>query len=431
MALRTQQLGRYHLLDRLACGGMAEVFRAKTFDAEGRAHLVAIKRVLSHLVQDDDFIQMLVDEAKIAGTVHHKNIAQVYEFVHLGDNYFLAMEYVDGKDVRSILDRCRLQDEFVHAADAAYIASEICDALEAAHTQRGPDGQPLRIVHRDISPSNVICSYTGEVKLCDFGIAKAALSRVTTKTGVIKGKVKYMSPEQAMGRKLDGRSDIFSLGVVTYEMLTRQAPFTAPGEMELIFAVRDAKYAPIQDFNRDVPAALCTIIDTAMARSRSARFQSAHEFAEALRGFLHTHYPRYHRNRLAHFLRRLFAAEIDSDLRLLEDYVVEGASGVGVELGVNLIADALGDRAPYSRFTPVAPPGAAGQPGARPVPGVAAFEDLYSARTVILDRNRPRIPTAPEAPPAPPSPPEEQAGLHEADTRIINRPSEDGPTKLK
>jgi serine/threonine-protein kinase len=428
---RTQQLGRYHLLDRLACGGMAEVFRAKTFDVEGRAHLVAIKRVLPHLVQDDEFIQMLVDEAKISGILRHQNIAQVYEFVHLGDNYFLAMEYVDGKDVRSILDRCRQNDVFIPAADAAWITAQVCEALEAAHTQRDAAGTPLEIVHRDISPSNVLCSYQGEVKLCDFGIAKAVLSRVQTRTGVIKGKVKYMSPEQAMGKRLDGRSDIFSLGVVLYEMLTRQPPFTAPGEMELIFAVREARYAPIRDYNPDVPPALCGIVDHALARSRSARFQSAREFGAALREFLSTHYPRYHRNRLAHFLRRTFAPEIENDLRLLEDYVVEGAGTSEREVGVNLIADALGADATFSRFTPMMPEPPPPLPRRAVPEGVPDDFDLHTAETVILPRNRPRVAPAPPAPPSPRPPPPLPDDLHTAETRIIRRGDDEPPTRPK
>ncbi|MBI5477653.1 MAG: serine/threonine protein kinase, partial [Deltaproteobacteria bacterium] len=395
---RTQQLGRYHLLDRIACGGMAEVYRARTFDVEGRAHLVAIKRVLTHLIQDDDFIQMLVDEAKIAGLLVHNNIAQVYEFVHLGDNYFISMEYVDGKDVRSILDRCRANDEWVPAADAAYVAAEVCDALQAAHTQRDRDGSPLKIVHRDISPSNVICSYQGQVKLCDFGIAKAVLSRVQTKTGVIKGKVKYMSPEQAMGKRLDARSDLFSLGVVLYEMLTRQSPFSAPAEMELIFAVRDARYLPIREINPNVPPELCDVVDRAMTRSRGHRFQTAHDFGLALRGFLSRHAPRYQRSRLAHLLRRLFENDIESDLRLMEDYEVDGAPTEIADMGVNLIADALGPDAPYSQFTPMVR--ASGTLESRSRPTVQPGFDLHSAETLILTRNR--VPPAAAGPPGPP-----------------------------
>jgi eukaryotic-like serine/threonine-protein kinase len=443
---RAQQLGRYHLLDRIACGGMAEVFRARTFDAEGRTHLVAIKRVLTHLIQDDEFIQMLVDEAKIAGLLVHQNIAQVYEFVHLGDNYFIAMEYVDGKDVRSILDRCRSDDEWIPPADVAYVGAEVCEALHAAHTQHDHDGSPLKIVHRDISPSNVICSYQGEVKLCDFGIAKAALSRVQTKTGVIKGKVKYMSPEQAMGKRLDGRSDLFSLGTVLYEMLTRQSPFSAPTEMELIFAVRDARYEPISNLNPNVPPELCDIIDGALTRSRGQRFQTARELGAALRGFLAQHAPRYQRSRLAHLLRRLFANDIESDLRLMEDYESEGRAGELADMGVNLIADALGPDAPYSQFTPMVR-ATRSVPARTPAP--SGF-NLHRADTLIISGNPPSTsaeesarppgpppdgpPTAtlPNEPPSAGAPPDAGSpGLHEAETQILRVTGDDEPTRLR
>jgi serine/threonine-protein kinase len=356
---RAQQLGRYHLLDRIAFGGMAEIYRAKTFDDHGIAHMVAVKRVLAHLVEDDDFIQMLVDEAKIASLLRHQNIAQVYEFARAQGEYFIAMEYVDGKDVRTILERCRQRGQPVPPQHAAWIAAEIANALHAAHSGLGPNGQSLRIVHRDVSPSNVICAYTGEVKLCDFGIAKATLSRVQTKTGVIKGKVKYMSPEQAMGRKLDHRSDIFSLGSVLYEMLTKLPPFTAPNEMDLLIKVRDAKYRPIRELEPDVPPALERIVDRALMRSRTARFQTAEELSVALKAFLAELMPGYSRSYLGRFLRKMFDQEIERELRMLEEYVItEEADPRNV--GENLIADALPPDAPYSKFTPIAtpPPGA-------------------------------------------------------------------------
>jgi len=252
---RAQQLGRYHLLDRIAFGGMAEIYRAKTFDAHGQAHLVAVKRVLAHLAEDDDFIQMLVDEAKIASVLRHGSIARVYEFARAHGEYFIAMEHVDGKDMRTVLERCRTKKRPIPAEHAAYIAAEAASALHAAHSAVDSRGRPLRIIHRDVSPSNIICSYAGEVKLCDFGIAKATLSRVQTKTGVIKGKVKYMSPEQALGRKLDHRSDVFSLGSCLYEMLTRIPPFTASNEMDLLIKVRDAKYRPVSELTPGLPVA--------------------------------------------------------------------------------------------------------------------------------------------------------------------------------
>ncbi len=301
---------------------MAEIYRAKTFDAHGQPHLVAVKRVLAHLAEDDDFIQMLVDEAKIASVLRHGNIARVYEFARAHGEYFIAMEHVDGKDMRTVLERCRTKKKPIPPEHAAYIASEIGSALHAAHSAVDSRGRPLRIIHRDVSPSNIICSYAGEVKLCDFGIAKATLSRVSTKTGVIKGKVKYMSPEQALGRKLDHRSDVFSLGSCLYEMLTRIPPFTATNEMDLLIKVRDAKYRPVSELAPGIPVELEQITDKCLTRSRANRYQTAAEAENDLRTFLRKYMPNYSRSHLGRFIRKMFAQEIERELRMLEEYVM-------------------------------------------------------------------------------------------------------------
>jgi len=332
---RAQQLGRYHLLDRIAFGGMAEIYRAKTFDATGQPHLVAVKRVLAHLAEDDDFIQMLVDEAKIASVLRHGNIARVYEFARAHGEYFIAMEHVDGKDMRTVLERCRTKKKPIPPEHAAYICAEVGAALHAAHSAVDSRNRPLRIIHRDVSPSNIICSYAGEVKLCDFGIAKATLSRVTTKTGVIKGKVKYMSPEQALGRKLDHRSDVFSLGSCLYEMLTRIPPFTATNEMDLLIKVRDAKYRPIAELTPGIPPELEAIADRCLTRSRANRYQTAAEAETDLRAFLRKFMPNYSRSHLGRFIRKNFAQEIERELRMLEEYVL--TDDVSDDVGENLM----------------------------------------------------------------------------------------------
>jgi serine/threonine-protein kinase len=397
-----QQLGRYQLLDRIAFGGMAEIFRAKTFDNEGRAHLVAVKRVLNHLTADDDFVRMLVDEAKITAILQHENIARVFEFAvdhgTGGDEYFIAMEYVDGKDVRTLLDRHRAQQKPIAPEHVAWIGMEVAHALHAAHTQKDGAGRPLHIVHRDVSPSNVLLSYRGEVKLCDFGIAKATTTRVQTKTGVIKGKVKYMSPEQAMGRKLDHRSDLFSLGTVMYEMLTLAAPFVAATEVELIFAVRDARKRDAKEVEPTLPDELNDILNKLMSRSRSQRFQSGAELALALRLFLDRYRPGYRRSHFGRFMRTTFEQDIERELRLLEEYVIEGADPSKV--GENLIADALGDDAPYTKFT-AAHDSSRADTGNFPRVERPAPTDLHAEDTRILTRNQP--------------------GIHELDTGPIRR----------
>ena len=329
---------------------MAEIYRAKTFDAQGHAHLVAVKRVLAHLAEDDDFIQMLVDEAKIAGQLRHGNIARVYEFARAHGEYFIAMEHVDGKDLRTILERCRQKKRPVPPQHAAHIAAEVANALHAAHVAVDSRNRPLRIVHRDVSPSNVIVSYTGEVKLCDFGIAKATLSQVNTKTGVIKGKVKYMSPEQALGRKLDHRSDIFSLGACLYEMLTRVPPFTATNEMDLLIKVRDAKYRAVSEIVPNIPPEIESIADRCLARSRAHRYQTAQDSGETLRGFLKRYMPGYSRSHLGRYVRKMFAQEIERELRMLEEYVL--SEDVDDDVGENLIQDVLGPGAEFVGFSP-------------------------------------------------------------------------------
>ena len=347
-----QQLGRYHLLDRVAFGGMAEIYRAKTADVHGRLHLVAVKRVLGHLCEDDEFIQMLIDEAKLTALLKHDNIARVYEFSRFNNEYFIAMEYVDGKDMRAMLERARQNQEWLPEDLIAYIGMQVARGLNAAFNQRDRDGNSLNIVHRDVSPSNVLLSYNGDVKLCDFGIAKASGSRSQTKTGVIKGKVKYMSPEQAMGRKLDSRSDLFSLGTLMYEMLTLQAPFTATTEIELLFAVRDARKRPIRELRPNLHAELEIVIDRAMAKSRSQRFQSGEEFAGALQAFLDAHYPQSGAHTLQRYMRAAFAKEIAQEQATLAEYVIEGKKNDPVtDLGENLLADVLGPDAEYTQFT--------------------------------------------------------------------------------
>jgi serine/threonine protein kinase len=409
---RAQQLGRYHLLDRIAFGGMAEIYRAKTFDAQGHAHLVAVKRVLAHLAEDDDFIQMLVDEAKIASVLRHPSIARVYEFARAGGEYFIAMEHVDGKDMRSLLERCRGKKKAMPPEHAAYVAAEVASALHAAHSAVDAKRRPLRIVHRDVSPSNVIASYVGEVKLCDFGIAKATLSKVNTKTGVIKGKVKYMSPEQALGRKLDHRSDVFSLGSCLYEMLTRLPPFTASNEMDLLIKVRDAKYRPISDLAPGVPPELEAIADKCLTRSRAHRYQTAAELETDLRAFLRRYVPNYSRSHLGRYMRKMFATEIEKELRMLEEFVL--ADQVSDDVGENLIApseEVVPDEVPFQpKPTGTAIPVARGDfeenSSQTTLPKGAGGFDVHAADTVILDNaRRPTVKPPPgRMPPPPPRP---------------------------
>ncbi|HET9625426.1 MAG TPA: serine/threonine-protein kinase, partial [Kofleriaceae bacterium] len=265
---------------------------------------------------------------------------------------------------------------------AAYVAAEVAAALHAAHTAADSKRRPLRIVHRDVSPSNIIASYTGEVKLCDFGIAKATLSRVTTKTGVIKGKVKYMSPEQALGRKLDHRSDVFSLGSCLYEMLTRVPPFTASNEMDLLIKVRDAKYRPVSELTPGIPPELEQITDKCLTRSRANRYQTAAEAEGDLRAFLRKFMPNYSRSHLGRFIRKMFATEIERELRMLEEYVLD--EDVSDDLGESLMA----------RDEDFEPPEVPFQPKPTSVSIIAVRESTNSSNDFVGDSNFTTMPKA-------------------------------------
>jgi serine/threonine-protein kinase len=423
----TRRLGRYHLTYRIAFGGMAELYRAFTFEDDGHKRDVAIKRLLPHFREDRSFVDMLTDEFKLVSYLRHPNIAEVYELVEIEEAIIISMEYVDGRDLRSTVERARMLDVQIPLDDVVYVIARSLEGLHHAHVARDARGEPLRIVHRDFSPSNVLVGYDGVVKLCDFGIAKATHNRIQTKTGIIKGKVKYMSPEQAFGRKLDWRSDVFSAGSVLYELCSGEAPFNAPNEIDLIFAVRDAQPRPIRDVAPQLPEELAQIIEKAMARSRSARFQSALEFRNALLSFLRRHNPSYRRTRLANLMKRIFQDDIERELRAMEDFVVD-VSVRGEDFGRNLIASALPKDAPFNRFSPHPTASQLAAPSATPLaseppptqsletnrgrkrplrvredaaPEVDIHDPVHHEKTVISDRKLPARPP-PRPPPRPP-----------------------------
>ena len=331
---------------------MAEVFRGFTFDLDGFRHDIAVKKLLPQYRDDRAFVTMLTDEYRLVSRLEHPNIAQVYELVDIDRELLIAMEYVDGKDLRSSAVKARKMRRAMSFADIAYIMARALDGLHHAHTTCDEQGVSLGVVHRDFSPSNILVGYNGDVKICDFGIAKAKMNRVQTKTGIIKGKVKYMSPEQAFGKKLDCRSDVFSAGSVLYELCTGQSAFSAPSELDLIFAVRKASPIDPRGINPALPESMTRILARAMSPEREMRFQTALGFRDALVRFLRAHAPEYRRTRLARYMKSLWAAEIDEDLRLLEECVLDLPDDDDDVFGTNLIADDLPEDAPYSKFGP-------------------------------------------------------------------------------
>jgi serine/threonine protein kinase len=269
--------GPYRLLQRIAVGGMAEVFRGKRAGVEGFEKVVAVKRILPHLSDNKEFVDMFIDEAKMVGGLTHPNIVQIFDLGKLEKTYFIAMEYVHGRDLRTILRRAREKGLRVPLDLAVLIVSRVCSALEFAHRKKDERGQPMLIVHRDVSPQNILISFEGEVKLTDFGIAKAATKATVTDAGALRGKLLYMSPEQAWGKPMDRRSDVFSLGIVLYEMATDQKPFLGNSEMSILEMVRECKVIPPSQANARIPEKLERVLMKALDRDVEERYQDAAE----------------------------------------------------------------------------------------------------------------------------------------------------------
>ena len=274
---------RYELLDRIGVGGMAEIFRGKAVAAGGFQKPVAIKRILPHLSQDRRFVELLIAEAKVLSLLKHRNIVQIFD-VGLGDDgqYFLVMEFVDGKDVGSVQRALEAQRRKMPFDLVLHIGAEICEALEHAVMSRGPDGKPMSLVHRDVSPSNVLLSRAGEVKLTDFGIAKRA-EQDATHGGAVRGKFAYISPEQARNEHLDPRSDVFSVGILMWELLCGRRLFSQLGDLEALRAVREPRIQRPTEIDRSLPAAIDEIVMTALARDKQRRFPSAGALGAKLR----------------------------------------------------------------------------------------------------------------------------------------------------
>jgi serine/threonine protein kinase len=270
-----ERLNKYRLLAPLGRGGMAEVFLARAEGIRGFQRLLAVKRILPQFAGDAEFVRMFLDEARIAATLHHPNIVRVFEVDIAGGQVFYVMEYLHGHSVAALLRR--LADGGVRLPlDAAVaIAAAVAAGLHHAHERRSASGEPLHIVHRDVGPGNVIVTYDGHVKLIDFGIARAAGNLHRTQFGLFKGKLPYASPEQCRCEPLDRRSDVFSLGVVLYELTTGQPPFVADGERELLRAVSEARITPPRQIEPSVPPGLEAIVMRALAASPDERYRSA------------------------------------------------------------------------------------------------------------------------------------------------------------
>jgi serine/threonine-protein kinase len=284
-----EQYGNYELVRRLATGGMAEIFLARQQGLEGFEKELVIKRILPHLAAETGFVRMFLDEARIAARLNHPNIAQIYNLGSQGGTYFIAMEYVEGRDVRGVWKLCDQRDEPMPAHIACYIIAQAASALHHAHHATNRKGRPLGIVHRDVSPQNILVSDAGAVKVVDFGIAKAADSSTHTRAGVLKGKFAYMSPEQAAGQKIDRRTDIFALGVVLHELLTGKRLFKRDTDVSTLSAVGECRPERPSNVYDELPEDLDDVVLKALRRNPKDRYQEAEEFQLVLEEWIVAH----------------------------------------------------------------------------------------------------------------------------------------------
>jgi hypothetical protein len=279
-------LGKYELSKKIATGGMAEVWLARQTGPEGFKRSLVVKRILPHLADDPQFVQMLLNEAKIAARLTHPNIAQIYDLGLANGEPFIAMELVRGRNLGRLIRKSWSRGYWIAQAISLRIVADCCEALSYAHAMTDDDDRPLRIVHRDISPQNILISFDGSVKLVDFGIAKAADVACPTLSGQLKGKFAYMSPEQTTGKGLDYRSDIFALGLVLYELLTGVRPLQREGELATLAAAKLCQIAPPSSISEDVTPELDAMVMRALAPRPEDRYQDARELQMDLEEYL-------------------------------------------------------------------------------------------------------------------------------------------------
>ncbi len=301
--------GKYYLLGLIARGGMAEVYRARVID--GDKQLFAVKVMRPQLAREARFIDMFHREGKLAMMLKNRCIVETLEIGQYDGRHYIAMEYIGGRDLTQVLRRCQETQQRIPVPHAVYIAARIAEGLHFAHTLAGPDGRPLNIVNRDVSPSNVRMSYDGDVKLLDFGIAQA-LMKFTSEIGILKGKFSYMSPEQIRGMPLDARTDVFSAGIILHEMLTTEKLFRGDTEFALMEKVRKAEVPPPSNFNRRVTPELDAIVFKALARDVADRYQSAAQLASDLDALIAGY--RFDPKELRQFIRQLFRKEYQKEL---------------------------------------------------------------------------------------------------------------------
>ena len=320
MSLSYESFGKYILLEKLAVGGMAEIYLARNTGASGVSKFVAIKRILPQFTEQTEFIDMFKDEAKIAINLAHANVVSISEFGLEKETFYLAMDYIEGRNLRQLLNKMKKSNLSFSVEQVLYIIKEVAAGLDHAHRCIDANtGKPLDIIHRDMSPQNVMLSFEGEVKIVDFGIAKAATQLETTRAGTLKGKFGYMSPEQAEGQQVDLRTDVFALGIVLWELLANDRLFVANNEVNTLRKIRDCQIPSLRKINPNIPPELERIVGKSLAKDRNLRYQTAAAFHRDLSRFLNRQFPDFSPQDFSVFVKTLFSAEIlDSRKKMVE-----------------------------------------------------------------------------------------------------------------
>lgn len=306
--------GDYVLLQRIARGGMADVFRAQPLNSpNASAPIVALKCIRPDLADDKEMLEMMVDEARIATQLAHQNIASVFDSGKVGESFYIAMEYVHGIDLATVLVQLRRRKLLLPMPHSVQVMSLVCGALHAAHTQVDERGLPLMIVHRDVSPHNILIGFDGVVKLIDFGVARATRRTTKTAVGVIKGKLTYMAPEQALGKPVDGRADLFSVGVTLYRICTGCLPYDGTTDLEIFRQLTSQDFNPARSVNPRIPKGLESVISKCLARSREDRFATARDAQLALEMVLQKYFPDYNPASLRSYMTTAFGGLIQRE----------------------------------------------------------------------------------------------------------------------
>jgi len=363
------RFGKYLLLEKLATGGMAQLYRAKIIGVEGFEKFIAIKQILPHLAHEEELITSFIDEAKLAALLNHQNIVQIYDFGSMENSYFITMEFLFGKDLRAVNAKARETGSPVSLENALYLISKVCAGLDYAHKLKDFQGKSLNIIHRDISPQNVFLTYEGDVKIVDFGIAKAASQSTITQVGMIKGKVAYMSPEQAAGKVIDHRSDIFATGILLYELVAGGRMFKGDDTLQILSKVREAEFTPLGTLKGGLPEKLYEIVSKALAKDPEDRYQSCADLQADIEECIFRLNLRPSGRSMTEYLKLLFSDEIEAEGKRMADAAGAGAaSDRAREADASLrSADGPSARKPPLPGPEAAPPAKAA-PEVRPVP---------------------------------------------------------------